>query len=132
MKETERKVKRWHVYCGDRVLEESVRIPGSFIGLIPVYGQRNYLDNVEYLSGHVQASMDSQRLYNFSISAIAKNAQYGSRPIPILNGGEITHDVEDGWERARQEDLPYVRLDVPEDITDPNARANCHCEHNAV
>ncbi|WP_370610914.1 portal protein [Klebsiella aerogenes] len=128
VKETERKVKRWHVYCsvicGDRVLEEPVRIPGSFIGLIPVYGQRNYLDNVEYLSGHVQASMDSQRLYNFSISAIAKNAQYGSRPIPILNGGEITHDVADDWERARQEDLPYVRLDVPEDITDPNARAN--------
>jgi hypothetical protein len=127
-KTEEKKVKRWHVYCsvvcGDRVLEKPVRIPGSYIPIIPVYGQRNYLDNVEYMTGHVQASMDSQRLYNFSISAIAKNAQYGSRPIPILNGGEITGDVAEDWERARQEDLPYVRLNIPEDIDDPNARAN--------
>lgn len=126
-KTEEKEVKRWHVYCsvvcGDRVLEKPVRIPGSYIGIIPVYGQRNYLDNVEYMTGHVQASMDSQRLYNFSISAIAKDAQYGSRSIPILNGGEITGDVADDWERARKDDLPYVRLNIPEDITDPNIRA---------
>lgn len=124
----EKKVKRWHVYCsvisGDRVLEEPVRLPGSYIGIIPVYGQRNYLDNVEYMTGHVQASMDSQRLYNFAISAVAKNAQYGSRPIAVLNGGELSKEVAEDWERARSDELPYVRLNIPEDIDDPKAREN--------
>lgn len=122
-KTEEKTVKRWHVYCsvvcGDRVLEKPVRIPGSYIGIIPVYGQRNYLDNVEYMTGHVQASMDSQRLYNFSISAIAKVAQFGSRPIPVLNNGEL-EGFEDDWERARVEELAYVRLGVPEDVEKVN------------
>jgi hypothetical protein len=119
----EKKVKRWHVYCsvvcGDRVLEEAVRIPGSYIPIIPVYGQRNYLDNVEYMTGHVQASMDSQRLYNFSISAIAKVAQFGSRPIPVLNNAEL-EGFEDDWENARVHEMAYVRLGIPEDVNEAN------------
>lgn len=122
VKEAERKVKRWHVYCsvicGDRVLEEPVRIPGSYIPIIPVYGHRNYLDNVEYLTGHVQASMDSQRLYNFSISAVAKTASLGSRPIPVLNRGEVDDQIMADWMRARKDGLPFVLLDIPEDVSD--------------
>ena len=119
----QKSVKQWRVYCsvidGINVLEEPVRIPGKYIALIPVYGQRNYLDNIEYMSGHVQPSMDSQRLYNLSISAIAHTAAYGGRAIPIVNGAEI-QGYEDEWERAQAEDLAYVRLKIPNDVTGAN------------
>lgn len=111
--------KVWRVYCsvisGDRVLEKAVRLPGSFIPVIPVYGQRNYLDNVEYITGHVQPSMDSQRLYNFSISAIAKTAQFGGRAIPIVNDAEVL-GLEGDWANALADDAAYVRLAIPNDV----------------
>lgn len=119
----EKTVKRWHVYCsvvnGDQVLEEPVRLPGSWIPIIPVYGQRSYLDNVEYITGHVQPSMDSQRLYNFSISAIARTAQSGGRAIPIVNGAEVL-GYEDDWGNAQAEDAAFVRLGIPEDVKGTN------------
>ncbi|HHI2551364.1 TPA: portal protein [Klebsiella aerogenes] len=115
----EKTKKVWRVYCsvisGDRVLEKAVRLPGSYIPLIPVYGQRNYLDNVEYITGHVQPSMDSQRLYNFGVSAIAKTAQFGGRAIPIVNDAEVLGFEED-WENALLSDAAYVRLAIPDDV----------------
>lgn len=115
----EKTKKVWRVYCsvisGDRVLEEAVRLPGSYIQLIPVYGQRNYLDNVEYITGHVQPSMDSQRLYNFGVSAIAKTAQFGGRAIPIVNDAEVL-GLEGDWANAMADDAAYVRLAIPEDV----------------
>ncbi|MDK9585422.1 portal protein [Lelliottia wanjuensis] len=119
----EKTKKVWRVYCsvisGDRVLEKAVRLPGSYIPLVPVYGQRNYLDNVEYITGHVQPSMDSQRLYNYSVSAIAKTAQFGGRAIPIVNDGEVL-GYENDWANALSDDAAYVRLAIPDDVEGTN------------
>lgn len=105
--------KRWQVYCsivdGEKVLVEPVRLPGSYIPLVPVYGHRNYIDNIERITGHVQASMDSQRLYNMSTSITANIAANGGRQRAVLWDEEIA-GFEEEWERADADDLTYVRL----------------------
>ncbi|HGW6103959.1 TPA: portal protein [Citrobacter werkmanii] len=113
---TEKKAKRWNVYVsvidGEKVLEQPVRIPGQFIPLVPFYGHRNYIDNIERITGHVQASMDSQRLYNMGLSIVANTAANGGKQRPIVYNEEVA-GFEDDWTNADADDLPYVRLGKP-------------------
>lgn len=112
----EKKAKRWNVTCsvidGEKVLEKPVRLPGQFIPLVPFYGHRNYIDNIERITGHVQASMDSQRLYNMGLSITAGAAASGGRQRAVLYDEEV-QGFEDEWQKADADDLPYVRLGKP-------------------
>ncbi|MBN4775302.1 portal protein, partial [Escherichia coli] len=60
-----RTVKRRRVYVsvvdGDGFLEKSQRIPGEHIPLIPVYGKRWFIDDIERVEGHIAKAMDAQR-----------------------------------------------------------------------
>lgn len=114
--ESKRKARRYNIYVsvvdGERTLVEPVRIPGSYIPIIPVYANRVFINDEEIITGHVQPSMDSQRLYNLTVSLIADAASYGNRKIPVLNAAEVAGH-EEGWANARRDGAAFVTLDVP-------------------
>jgi hypothetical protein len=56
-----RKVHKY-VLSGAKVLEDSGYIVGKHIPIIPVYGKRWFVDNVERCCGHVRLAKDAQRL----------------------------------------------------------------------
>lgn len=115
------KGKRWYVYCsvidGEKILVNRVRLPGRYIPLIPVYGNRNYIDNIERITGHVQPSMDSQRLYNMVVSLIAEAAVNGTKQRPILYNEEVD-GFEADWQNADKDDLSFVRLGKPAGVAE--------------
>lgn len=107
-----RSVKRRRVYVsvvdGDNFLEKPRRIPGEHIPLIPVYGKRWFIDDIERVEGHIAKAMDPQRLYNLQVSMLADTASQDAGAIPIVDMDQI-RGLEKHWEnrdRKRPSFLP--------------------------
>ncbi|WP_203453231.1 portal protein [Enterobacter hormaechei] len=96
-----RSVKRRRVYVsvvdGQNFLEKPRRIPGEHIPLIPVYGKRWFIDDIERVEGHIAKAMDPQRLYNLQVSMLADTASKDPGSIPIV-GLEQIRGLEKHWE----------------------------------
>lgn len=96
-----RSVKRRRVYVsvvdGESFLEKPRRIPGEHIPLIPVYGKRWFIDDIERVEGHIAKAMDPQRLYNLQVSMLADSAAQDPGQIPIF-GPEQVRGLEKHWE----------------------------------
>lgn len=98
----ERTVKKRRVYCGlmsgFEWLKEPERIPGEHIPLIPFYGRRSFVDNMERIEGHAAKAMDAQRLENLMVSMVADNAtQTGGDNIPIVDVNMIPGSLAVHW-----------------------------------
>lgn len=98
----ERTVKKRRVYCGlmsgFEWLKEPERIPGEHIPLIPFYGRRSFVDNMERIEGHAAKAMDAQRLENLMVSMVADNAtQTGGDNIPIVDVNMIPGPLAVHW-----------------------------------
>lgn len=98
----ERTVKKRRVYCGlmsgFEWLKEPERIPGEHIPLIPFYGRRSFVDNMERIEGHAAKAMDAQRLENLMVSMVADNAtQTGGDNIPIVDVNMIPGPLAAHW-----------------------------------
>lgn len=111
-----RKVKKRRVYVsiidGEEFLEEPQRIAGDNISLIPTYGKRWFIDDVERVEGHVAKAMDPQRLYNLEVSMLADMSSQDTTPIPIVDMEQIK-GLEDHWaarSRKRPAFLPLRPL----------------------
>lgn len=95
-----RSVKRRRVYVsvvdGENFLEKPRRIPGEHIPLIPVYGKRWFIDDIERVEGHIAKAMDPQRLYNLQVSMLADTASQDPGSIPIV-GMEQIRGLEKHW-----------------------------------
>ena len=63
-KRVKHKKVRKYVLSGGRVLEDAGYIAGKCIPIVPVYGKRWFVDNVERCMGHVRLAKDAQRLKN--------------------------------------------------------------------
>ncbi len=113
-----RKRCRVHKYIlnGEKVLEDCGYIAGENIPIVPVYGERQFIDGMEHFKGRVQDRMDSQRLYNSNISRIAEiNARTPQR-VPIFAPEQVAGH-EQSWARMHIDRLPYGLLNP---MTDPN------------
>ncbi len=103
------KRKRIHKYImsGSKVLEDCGLIAGSNIPIIPNYGKRWYIDNVERCMGHVRLAKDSQRLKNMQLSRLATIAAISSVTKPILTPEQIAgHEVM--WAQDNIKNYPYL------------------------
>lgn len=92
--------KRVHKYVmsGDRILEDCGYIAGSCIPIIPFYGKRAFVDNVERIQGHVRLTTDLMRLYNMLISLLAEISVYSPIEKPIFTPEQIQgHELS--WSR---------------------------------
>ncbi|HGM6831970.1 TPA: portal protein [Serratia marcescens] len=108
-----RSVKRRRVYVsvvdGQNFLENPRRIPGEHIPLIPVYGKRWFIDDIERVEGHIAKAMDPQRLYNLQVSMLADTAAQDPGQIPIV-GMEQIRGLEKHWEARNKKRPAFLPL----------------------
>lgn len=116
----QRKVKRRRVHkyimSGGGVLEDAGYIAGKNIPIVPVYGKRWFVDNVERCMGHVRLAKDAQRLKNMQLSKLGEISALSSVEKPILTPEQIAgHQVM--WSEDNIKDYPYLLINP---ITGPN------------
>lgn len=77
------------IFTGNEFLEESKRIVGKWIPIIPMYGFRTYVDNVEYVRGLVRKLKDANRTINMGISKMAESSASSGDAVPIFTRQQI-------------------------------------------
>jgi LysM repeat protein len=112
------KRKRIHKYImsGSRILEDAGYIAGKCIPIIPAYGKRWFVDNIERCMGHVRLAKDAQRLKNMQLSKLGEISALSSVEKPIFTPEQIAgHQVM--WSEDNIKDYPYLLVNP---ITGPN------------
>lgn len=110
--------KRVHKYImsGGGVLEDCGYIAGNCIPIVPVYGKRWFVDNVERCMGHVRLSKDAQRLKNMQLSKLGEISALSSVEKPLLTPEQVAgHQVM--WAEDNLKNYPYLLVNP---ITDAN------------
>ena len=105
------KRKRVHKYLmsGGRILEDCGIIAGQNIPVVPVYGKRWFVDNVERCMGHVRLAKDPQRLKNMQLSKLGEISAISSVEKPILTPEQIAgHQVM--WSEDNLKNYPYLLI----------------------
>jgi hypothetical protein len=116
----QRKVKsrRVHKYImsGGKILEDAGYIAGKCIPVVPVYGKRWFVDNVERCMGHVRLAKDAQRLKNMQLSKLGEISALSSVEKPILMPEQVAgHQVM--WADDNLRNYPYLLVNP---ITGPD------------
>ena len=115
-KKVKRKKVRKYILSGGKVLEDCGYIAGKCIPIVPVYGKRWFVDNVERCMGHVRLAKDAQRLKNMQLSKLGEIAALSSVEKPILTPEQIAgHQVM--WSEDNIKNYPYLLINP---ITDVN------------
>ena len=110
--------KRVHKYImsGGKVLEDAGFIAGKCIPIVPFYGKRWFIDNIERCSGHVRTAKDAQRLKNMQLSKLAEISALSSVEKPILTPEQVAgHQVM--WSEDNIKNYPYLLINP---ITGPD------------
>lgn len=118
----EKRVKRKRVHkwilSGGSLLEDCGYIAGSCIPVVPTYGKRWFVDNVERCAGHVRNAKDPQRLKNMQLSKLGELAGLSSVEKPIFTPEQVAgHTVM--WSEDNLRNYPYLLLNP---ITDVNGQ----------
>lgn len=105
------KTRRIHKYIlsGNKVLEDCGYIAGKCIPIIPVYGKRWFVDNVERCMGHVRLAKDPQRLKNMQLSKLAEISAASSVEKPIFTPEQVAgHQMM--WAEDNLKNYPYLLI----------------------
>jgi hypothetical protein len=117
-----KKVKRRKVHkyimSGSKILDDCGYIAGSCIPIIPVYGKRWFVDNVERCMGHVRLAKDAQRLKNMQLSKLGEISALSTVEKPILTPEQIAGHQQ-MWQDDNIKNYPYLLINP---ITDPNGQ----------
>lgn len=114
------KVKKVHKYIlsGSKILEDCGYLAGKCIPIIPMYGKRWFIDNIERCMGHVRLSKDAQRLKNMQLSKLGEISALSSVEKPILTPEQIAgHQMM--WAEDNIKNYPYLLINP---ITDMNGQ----------
>lgn len=111
--EKERKVKkrriRKYIMSGGQVLEDCGYIAGKNIPIVPMYGKRWFVDNIERCMGHVRPAKDPQRLKNMQTSKLAEISALSTVEKPIFTPEQMAgHQIL--WANENLENNPYVLI----------------------
>ena len=107
------KRRRVHKYImsGSKILEDCGYIAGRCIPIVPMYGKRWFVDNVERCMGHVRLAKDSQRLKNMQLSKLGEISAYGSVEKPIFTPEQVAgHQVM--WAEDNIKNYPYLLINA--------------------
>lgn len=121
---TERSIKRKRVHKyilnGMKVLRDCGYIAGDQIPIVPVYGKRDYVDNMPRWRGHVGKMMDRQRIYNTRIAKLVETDSLAPREVPIIAIEQIAGTINDSlggvrplaevWARQNIDRLPFLPI----------------------
>jgi len=115
-KRTKRKRVRKYIMSGGGILDDMGYIAGKNIPIVPVYGKRWFVDNVERCMGHVRLAKDPQRLKNMQLSKLGEISALSSIEKPILMPEQVSgHQVM--WAEDNIRNYPYLLINP---ITGPN------------
>lgn len=106
-KKIKRKRVRKFIRSGEEILEDHGYIAGENIPIIPCYGHRVFVDNIERCRGQVRKAKDSQRLGNMQKSKLAEISAYSPVEKPIFYPKEINGHVDD-WRDINLKDSPFM------------------------
>lgn len=107
---------RKYILSGNGVLEDCGYIAGKAIPVVPVYGKRWFVDNVERCMGHVRLAKDAQRLKNMQLSKLGEISALSSVEKPILTPEQVAgHQMM--WAEDNIKNYPYLLINP---ITGPD------------
>jgi hypothetical protein len=110
-----RKVRKY-IMSGAKILEDCGYIAGKYIPIIPVYGKRWFVDNVERCMGHVRLAKDAQRLKNMQLSKLGEISALSAMEKPILVPEQVAgHQLM--WAEDNLKNYPYLLINA---LTDAN------------
>jgi hypothetical protein len=102
-----RKRVRKYIMSGGKVLEDAGYIAGNCIPIVPVYGKRWFVDNIERCMGHVRLAKDAQRLKNMQLSKLGEISALSSVEKPILTPEQVAgHQLM--WADDNLRNYPYL------------------------
>lgn len=102
-----RKVRKY-ILSGAEVLEDRGYIAGQCIPIVPVYGKRAFVDNIERWKGYVHDKMDAQRLYNSNVSRLAETNSIAPIEVPIFDPAQIDNEIAALWNNANVNRSQYL------------------------
>jgi hypothetical protein len=112
------KVKRIRKYLidGARVLEDLGYVAGKNIPIVPVYGKRWIIDNIERSMGHVRLAKDAQRLKNMQLTKLAEISAIGSIEKPIMTPDQVAGHQQ-MWSDDNIRNYPYLLVNALTDAS---------------
>lgn len=104
--------KRIHKYImnGTKVLKDCGFVAGPNIPIVPIYGRRDFVDNMERWRGHVSKRKDRQRIYNSSVGKVVETDSLAPREVPIVAPEQMNTTIAEQWARQNIDRLPYLHL----------------------
>jgi hypothetical protein len=110
-----RKVHKY-IMSGKGILEDCGFIAGKHIPIVPMYGKRWFVDNIERCMGHVRLAKDAQRLKNMQLSKLGEISAISSVEKPIFTPEQIaSHQMM--WAEDNVKNYPYLLVNP---LTDGN------------
>lgn len=112
-KPVKRRRVRKYIMSGGKILEDCGYIAGKHIPIVPVYGRRWYVDNIERCMGAVRLAKDPTRLKNMQISKLAEISALSTVEKPIFHPEQIAgHQVM--WSEDNIKNYPYLLTNLME------------------
>jgi hypothetical protein len=102
-----KKIIKWCKLTAMQVLEER-EWPGKFIPVIPVYGQRLFVESKRKKFGLVRMAKDPQRMYNFWQTSITESVALAPKAKWLLAEGQ-DEGHENEWVQANIKSTPVLR-----------------------
>lgn len=119
-KKVKRKKIHKYLLSGNKVLEDCGFIAGKNIPIVPVYGKRWYVDNIERCMGHVRLAKDAQRLKNMQLSKLGEISALSSVSKPILTPEQVSgHQMM--WAEDNIKNYPFLLINP---VTDSMGQTN--------
>lgn len=115
IKTLERRKVRKYMMSGSQILEDCGYIAGRYIPIVPVYGKRWFVDNVERCMGHVRLCKDVQRLKNMQLSRLGEIAALSPIEKPIMAPEQVA-GYEHMWANDNIDNNPYLLANPLTDI----------------
>ena len=117
-KNIKRRRVRKYILSGAKILEDCGHIAGKCIPIVPMYGKRWFVDNVERCMGHVRLAKDAQRLKNMQLSKLGEISALSPVEKPILTPEQVAgHQMM--WADDNIKNYPYLLVNP---ITDANGQ----------
>lgn len=108
IKAKKRRVRKY-IMSGGGILKDCGHILGPNIPIIPVYGKRWFVDNVEQCQGQVRLAKDLSRLYNMLISRLGEINAYSPLEKPIFTPEQVAGH-EQAWANDSINNNAYLLL----------------------
>lgn len=99
-------IRRYIVGGGDEVLDSTI-VAGEHIPVVPVYGERAFVEGEEHWEGITRLAKDPQRLRNFQLSYLADLASRTPRIVPIYLAEQLQTFENMYEENGPDDNFPY-------------------------